>query len=86
VRGLLRGDTRRTRTRPDEAKGDKNIEDAEAADDTAERWVENDGHERREMAQKVVLLPEGRPWEIEKQRSKLEAQHDHQRTKNPVHG
>jgi len=77
---------RRTRARPDEAKGDKNIEDAKAADDAPERGVEYDAHERRKMVKKIVLLPEGRPREIEQQGSKLETEYDHQRTKNPVHG
>jgi hypothetical protein len=77
---------RRARTRSDEAKGDKNIEDAEAAYDAPERGVEYDAHERGKMVKKIVLLPEGRPREVEEQGSKLETEYDHQRTKNPVHG
>jgi hypothetical protein len=77
---------RRTRPRPHEAKGDKNIEDAEAADDTTKRGMEYQGHETRKMIEKIVLLPEGRPREVEEQRSKLETEYDHQCTQNPVHG
>jgi hypothetical protein len=77
---------RRTRPRPDKAKGYQNIEDAEAADNTAKRGMEYQGHERRKVVKKIVLLPEGRPREIEQQGSQLETDYDCQRTKNPVHG
>jgi hypothetical protein len=77
---------RRSRPRPNKAKGYQNIEDTEAADYTAKRGMEYQGRERRKVIKKVVLFPEGRPWEIEQQGPQFETEYDHQRTNNPVHG
>ncbi len=48
--------------------------------------MKHDMDQRGEMAEKEVLLPEGRPWEIEEQGSHFEANNDQQRTKDTVHG
>lgn len=42
--------------------------------------------ERRKVAEKKVLFPEGGPWEIEKQCSHFKANDDQQRAKDAVHG
>src|ERR1700734_3332880 len=48
--------------------------------------MKHDGDQRGKMAEKEVLLPEGRPWEIEEQGSHFEANNDQQRAKDTVHG
>src|SRR5580693_9932918 len=83
---LFGGDTGRTRTRTNKAESQKDVQHAETADGAAERGMKHDVNERGEMDQKKIVLPEGRPREIEEQGSHFEANHDQQRAKDTVHG
>jgi hypothetical protein len=48
--------------------------------------MKDDVNQRRKMAEKEILLPEGRPREIEEQGSHFEANDDQKCTKDAVHG
>ena len=48
--------------------------------------MKHDVDQGRKMVEKEVLLPEGRPREIEEQGSHFEANNDQQRAKDTVHG
>ena len=58
------------------AKGNQDIEHADSAHYSAERRMKHDGHERRKMAEKIVLLPITRPRQIEQHRTHLERKND----------
>jgi hypothetical protein len=59
------------------ADGDENIKDAEAADDAAERRMEQKQADRHgQMAQEIVLLPEIGPGEIEEKSAHLQTKDD----------
>lgn len=74
-----------TRLRANPAKGNQDIQNADTAHHAAERRMKHDGDKRRKMAEKVVLLPIARPWQIEEQRAHLERE-DHQKCAiNPAH-
>ena len=42
-------------------------------------------HQRREMAQEVILFPEGGPGEIQEQRAHFKQQHNRQCTQDSIH-
>src|SRR5713226_2976371 len=84
-RGLPRGDTGGAGARTDHADGKNNIQDTKAADGAAERRMQKHRHERGEMAEEEVLLPEGSPGEIKEQRSHFEAQNNQHCAKNAIH-
>jgi len=60
----------------DQTDGKKYIEHADTADDTSERWMQKEGHQRRKMRKEIVLLPKCGPWEIEQQGAHFETQHN----------
>ena len=74
-----------TRLRAYPAKGNQDIEHADSAYHSAERRMKHDGHERRKMAEKIVLLPIARPRQIEEQRAHLERKHYQQCAINTAH-
>lgn len=82
---LLRRDTRRTRTRTNEAEGQDDIQDTEATYGAAKRRMEQHGNERGKVEQKEVLFPEAGPREIEEQGSHFKTNDDHQCAQNAVH-
>jgi len=67
------------------AEGNQDIEHANSAHYSAERRMKHDGHERREMAEKIVLLPIAGPRQIEEQRAHLERKHYQQCAINTAH-
>ena len=75
----------RTRLRAYPAKGNQDIEHADSAHHSAERRMKYDGHERRKMAEKIVLLPIAGPRKIEEQRAHLEREDHQQCAINPAH-
>src|ERR1700741_5227990 len=85
---LLRADTsgsRGRRIRTDHPNSHKNVEYAEAADRSAKSGMQQNAHQRREMAQKIVLLPNAGPWEIEEDSAHDAANNHQQRAYDSIH-
>jgi len=74
-----------TRLRANPPEGNQDIEDTNSANHSSKRWMKHDGHERRKMAEKIILLPIAGPRQIEKQRAHLERKHNQQCAINPAH-
>src|SRR5579864_1342740 len=67
------------------SNGQKNVENADAADHAAERGMEHDRPKQRVVAQKKVLFPIVGPWQIEQQSPHFEREHDQKCAIDPVH-
>ena len=69
-----------------QADGNQDIEDAEAADDAAKGSVqEKYSHGLRKVSEKIVTFPIVRPREIEKERAHLQAKDNQNDAKRFVH-
>jgi hypothetical protein len=69
-----------------QADGNQDIEDAEAADDAAKGSVqEKYSHGLRKVNEKIVPFPIVRPREIEKERAHLQAEDNQNDAKRFVH-
>jgi len=69
-----------------QADGNQDIEDAEAADDAAKGSVqEKYSHGLRKVSEKIVTFPIVRPREIEKERAHLQAEDNQNDAKRFVH-
>src|SRR5512137_917714 len=83
--GLLRRHAAGVRTRANHADGENDVQHADAADGAAKRGMQEQRHQRGEMAQEIILFPEGGPGKIQEQSSHLEAKNDKNGAKHAVH-
>ena len=69
-----------------QADANEYIEDTNAADNAAKRGMQNEhAKSLRQMAEKIVLLPESGPGEVEKERTHLQTKDDQDYAKRFVH-
>jgi len=69
----------------DHANGEKNIQNAEPADRAAKRRVKQNSHQRGEVREEIVLLPDAGPREVKQDRAHHAAEHYEYRAQKPIH-
>src|SRR5262245_16376322 len=82
---LGRGHTIGTGAGLQQSDRDKNVEHADTAYQATNRRMQRDQHQGREVRQKVVLLPEVGPRQVEQEGSQFKTQYDDDGAQNLIH-